>query len=352
MYQVDADEQFPYLRLRAAAGHRQEPRVCQLPPTAWGTDDPRAAVGAGAGLRERSGAADAVGQDRLRRLQGRVRPHEHVETGQEQQYWINPQQRYGKNPKDMMFRFVRQSPIEIDAHNPNIVYHGSQYVHKTIDGGVHWTKFSPDVTANGPGRPGHVGRADHARHDGRRSLRGAVLDALVAARAGRVLDRIERRSGVGDERQRQDVEERHAAETAAGRPRAHDRGFAAPEGLGVRLRLPDVPERLQAVSLHDERLRCALDAADRRRQRHSGRSADARRARGSRTGRTAVRRHARGRVRVVRSGQALADRCSRTCRRRRSPTSRSTTAISWRRRWAGRSGSWTTSRRCGRWRRA
>src|SRR5262249_12052841 len=71
-------------------------------------------------------------------------------TGQEQQFWINPQQRYGKNPKEMMYRFVRQSPIEIDAHNPNIVYHGSQYVHKTIDGGVHWTKFSPDGTANGP----------------------------------------------------------------------------------------------------------------------------------------------------------------------------------------------------------
>ena len=32
----------------------------------------------------------------------------------------------------MMFRFVRQAPIEIDAHNPNIVYHGSQYVHRTI----------------------------------------------------------------------------------------------------------------------------------------------------------------------------------------------------------------------------
>jgi len=75
-------------------------------------------------------------------------------TGQEQNYWINPQQRYGKLPQEMMFRFVRQSPIEIDAHNPNIVYHGSQYVHKTIDGGVHWTKFSPDVTANGP--EGHV----------------------------------------------------------------------------------------------------------------------------------------------------------------------------------------------------
>ena len=46
---------------------------------------------------------------------------------------------------------------------------------------------------------------------------------------------------------------------------------------------------------------------DRRQQRHPRRSADARRARGSGAGRAAVRRHARRRVRLVRSGQALAD---------------------------------------------
>ena len=73
-----------------------------------------------------------------------------VETGQEQNYWIDPQQRYGKTAEGHdVTASSAQSPIEIDAHNPNIVYHGSQYVHKTIDGGVHWTKFSPDVTANG-----------------------------------------------------------------------------------------------------------------------------------------------------------------------------------------------------------
>jgi hypothetical protein len=77
-----------------------------------------------------------------------------VETGQEQHYWIYPQQRYGKLPQDMRYRFVRQAPIEISPQNPNIVYHGSQFVHKTTDGGLHWTRFSPDVTANGP--EGHV----------------------------------------------------------------------------------------------------------------------------------------------------------------------------------------------------
>ncbi|HEX7140798.1 MAG TPA: hypothetical protein VF219_23295, partial [Vicinamibacterales bacterium] len=77
-----------------------------------------------------------------------------VETGQEQHYWIYPQQRYGKLPQDMRYRFVRQAPIEISPQNPKVVYHGSQYVHKTIDGGLNWTRYSPDVTANGP--EGHV----------------------------------------------------------------------------------------------------------------------------------------------------------------------------------------------------
>src|SRR5207247_11008636 len=43
-----------------------------------------------------------------------------------------------------------KATIENKTHNPSIVYHGSQYVHKSIDGGIHWTRFSPDVTANGP----------------------------------------------------------------------------------------------------------------------------------------------------------------------------------------------------------
>ena len=57
----------------------------------------------------------------------------------------------------MRYRFVRQAPIEIDPLNPKVVYHGSQYVHKTTDGGIHWAVVSPDVTANGPEAQMHGG---------------------------------------------------------------------------------------------------------------------------------------------------------------------------------------------------
>src|SRR5215210_5135182 len=81
----------------------------------------------------------------------------------------------------MIYRFVRQSPIEVDARNPNIVYHGSQYVHKSIDGGVHWTKFSPDVTANTA--EGHVTSGEPITRD----MTGEeVYAALYSMRSSRL----------------------------------------------------------------------------------------------------------------------------------------------------------------------
>ncbi|HEX3646534.1 MAG TPA: hypothetical protein VHT95_13060 [Vicinamibacterales bacterium] len=153
MYMVDADEQFPYNIYGPQQDTGKNLTVPSFPPTAWGPDDPIQlwipAPGCESGQVRPIPSGKIVYGDCKGEF-GRM----NVETGQEQNYWINPQQRYGKLPQDMMYRFVRQSPIEIDAHNPSIVYHGSQFVHKTIDGGVHWTKFSPDVTANGP--EGHV----------------------------------------------------------------------------------------------------------------------------------------------------------------------------------------------------
>ena len=149
MYHVDADEQFPYLVYGPQQDTGNNLAVPNIPPVAWGPDDPLQLWVPLPGCE--SGQVRPVPSGKIvygdcKGEFGRM----NMATGQEQMFWVNPQQRYGKNPKDMMFRFVRQAPIEIDAHNPNIVYHGSQYVHKTIDGGLHWTKFSPDVTANGP----------------------------------------------------------------------------------------------------------------------------------------------------------------------------------------------------------
>lgn len=68
-------------------------------------------------------------------------------TGQEMQYYVGAGNMYGHNPKDLTYRFQRVSPIHVSPHNPDIVYHCSQFVHKTMDDGKTWERISPDLTA-------------------------------------------------------------------------------------------------------------------------------------------------------------------------------------------------------------
>ena len=73
-------------------------------------------------------------------------------TGQEQQYYVWAGNLYGTNPRDLPYRFQRVAPIEVSPHDPNVVYHGSQYVHRTVDEGINWETISPDLTAFRPER--------------------------------------------------------------------------------------------------------------------------------------------------------------------------------------------------------
>jgi len=69
-------------------------------------------------------------------------------TGEEKLYFVGAANIYGHNPKDLKFRFQRVSPIHVSPHDANVVYHASQYLHKTTDEGVTWETISPDLTAN------------------------------------------------------------------------------------------------------------------------------------------------------------------------------------------------------------
>ena len=68
-------------------------------------------------------------------------------TGQEKQYWVYPHFNYGHATEDMPYRFQRTAPIEVSPHDPEVIYTGSQYVHKTTNEGVNWEIISPDLTA-------------------------------------------------------------------------------------------------------------------------------------------------------------------------------------------------------------
>ncbi|HHS14174.1 MAG TPA: hypothetical protein ENN03_10475, partial [bacterium] len=71
-------------------------------------------------------------------------------TGQEKQYYVGAANMYGHNPEDLKFRFQRVAPILVSPHDPDVIYHASQYVHRTTDEGVTWEIISPDLTAFEP----------------------------------------------------------------------------------------------------------------------------------------------------------------------------------------------------------
>ena len=73
-------------------------------------------------------------------------------TGQSRNYYVGGMNMYGRNPAELPYRFQRTVPIEVSPHDPNTVYHGSQFVHKTTDGGITWDTISPDLTAFRPER--------------------------------------------------------------------------------------------------------------------------------------------------------------------------------------------------------
>ncbi len=73
-----------------------------------------------------------------------------TETGQEKSYWIGAQSLYGNEMANLVLRFQRVSPMEVSPHDPEVLYYGSNHVHRTRDLGVTWETISPDLTWNPP----------------------------------------------------------------------------------------------------------------------------------------------------------------------------------------------------------
>jgi len=82
---------------------------------------------------------------------------QNLNTGDEERYWIGAESLYGNGGETLMYRFQRVSPMEVSPHAAHTVYYGSQYVHRTRDGGVTWARISPDLTAHPPGTQGASG---------------------------------------------------------------------------------------------------------------------------------------------------------------------------------------------------
>jgi photosystem II stability/assembly factor-like uncharacterized protein len=59
-----------------------------------------------------------------------------------------PQMHDGLSLYEVKYRYQWNAPILVSPHNSDIVYHCSQYVHRSGDGGLTWELISPDLTSN------------------------------------------------------------------------------------------------------------------------------------------------------------------------------------------------------------
>jgi photosystem II stability/assembly factor-like uncharacterized protein len=147
-YMVAVDDQFPY-RLYGPQQDNSTVVVPSLPPVAWGLDSPLQIWGQVAGCETGQVWPRPDGSVVWGACKGEVGRYV-VATGQEQHYWVYPQNRYGHNPKDIKYRFPRQTVVYLSPHDPKTVYQASHVLHRSTDEGVNWEIISHDLTAYEP----------------------------------------------------------------------------------------------------------------------------------------------------------------------------------------------------------
>jgi len=71
-------------------------------------------------------------------------------TGQVREIVAYPQLQLGQLRSGLRYRYQWNAPIRISPHDPDVLYHTSQFVHRSTDGGQSWREISPDLTTNNP----------------------------------------------------------------------------------------------------------------------------------------------------------------------------------------------------------
>ena len=148
LYQVDISDEFPY-RLYAGQQDNSTISVPSLPPRSM--PGGHTSLWQSHGGCETGPAVPKPGDPDIvyANCKGRFGVYNR-RTGQEQQYYVGFWNIYGHNPKDLAYRFQRVAPIHVSPHDPNRVYHTSQFIHVTEDRGKTWQTISPDLTAFTP----------------------------------------------------------------------------------------------------------------------------------------------------------------------------------------------------------
>ena len=146
LYQVEVDDQYPYWLYAGQQDNYTTIAVPSFAPT--GVQDTEMGWVINTGGCETGPAVPKPGNHNIvySNCKGRFSVYD-KRTGLELSYDVGAANMYGHNPNELKFRFQRVAPIHVSPHDPNIVYHASQFLHKTTDEGKTWEIISPDLTA-------------------------------------------------------------------------------------------------------------------------------------------------------------------------------------------------------------
>lgn len=146
LYQVEVDDQYPYWLYAGQQDNYTTIAIPSFPPSA--VQNPGSAWVINTGGCETGPAVPKPGNHNIvyANCKGRFGVFNKL-TGVEKSYYVGASNIYGHNPKDLKYRFQRVSPVHVSPHDPDVVYHGSQFLHKTDSDGFEWETISPDLTA-------------------------------------------------------------------------------------------------------------------------------------------------------------------------------------------------------------
>ncbi|NKB89646.1 MAG: glycosyl hydrolase [Acidobacteria bacterium] len=163
MYRVSVDEAWPY-RVYGAQQDNSTARLSSLSRGGFGGGGFGAAFESVGGGESGHIAVDPRGNEVVYAgSYGGTITRRDMETGLSENVRAYPESQTGQQALDMEYRFQWNAPIRISPHNPDAVYHTSQYVHRTTDDGRSWEVISPDLTYDDPETQGYSGSAGITR---------------------------------------------------------------------------------------------------------------------------------------------------------------------------------------------
>jgi len=150
MYHVSVDDQIPYF----VYGNRQDGPTYRVPSNSLAGGRVTSIGGGEAGFT----FADPFDNNVIwaSNEQGVLERYD-LETGQAVNVQVWPETPVGKSPRNIKYRWIWSYPFILSTHKQNTLYAGSQYVHKTTDGGKTWKVISPDLTLNDTSMQVHSG---------------------------------------------------------------------------------------------------------------------------------------------------------------------------------------------------